>query len=365
MTNSHIAQRRLHQQRIAATNFDRPAEVVSWLGAVQAQDYTGALWAVGLRTRKATEAAVEQAVADRQIVRTWPMRGTLHFVAAADVRWMLELLTPRVLAGFARRSEWLELDEAHFTRSRDLLIKALEGGKQMRRDALYRLLEAAKIPASGGRGLHILSRLAHEGLLCFGAREGKQPTFALLDEWAPHAKRLARDEALAELAARYFTSHGPATLQDFMWWSGLTATDARSAVEMAKSKLAPETINGQTYWLASSAPAAPAPAGRGAPPVAYLLPPFDEYTVAYKDRSAVIEPAYAKHAFSGNGIFSPTVVVNGQVVGTWKRAVTKGAAGITLSPFSKLSRDAGRAVAAAADRYGEFLGTEAALVQPP
>jgi hypothetical protein len=361
MTNSHIAHRRLHQQRIAATNFDRPAEVVSWLGAVQAQDYTGALWAVGLRARNATEAAVEQAVAERQIVRTWPMRGTLHFVAAADVRWMLELLTPRVLAGFARRSQWLELDEAHFTRSRDLLIKALAGGKQMRRDALYRLLEAARIPASGGRGLHILSRLAHEGLLCFGAREGKQPTFALLEEWTPQAKRLAREEALAELAARYFTSHGPATVQDFTWWSGLTAADARNGVEMAKSKLAPETINGQTYWLASAAPAAPAPAGRGEPPVAYLLPPFDEYTVAYKDRSAVLEPEHAAQVFSGNGIFSPVVVVNGQVVGAWKRAVKKGAVVITLSPFSKLSRDATRAVAAAAYRYGEFLGTEVVL----
>lgn len=357
MTNQDIARQRLYNQHIAGTPFEKPGDVVAWLGAVQAQDYLGALWAVGLRARGATEEAVERAIADRTIVRTWPMRRTLHFVTAADVRWMLELLTPRIVAGSAQRlHQWFGLDEATFTRSKKLFAGALQGGKQLTRDAMYGLLEAARISTGGGRGLHILSRLAQDGFLCFGTREGKQQTFTLLDEWAPAARRLARDEALAELAGRYFTSHGPATLRDFVWWSGLTTADARAGLEMAKPRLAQEVIGGQTYWLPASMPAA-----KDASPTAYLLPAYDEYTVAYKDRSAVLNPLYAKLANSGNGIFSPTIVVDGQVVGTWKRALKKGAIVITPSPFTNLSKAATRAFAAAANRYGEFLGASVVL----
>src|SRR5262249_57340985 len=161
------------------------------------------------------------------------------------------------------------------------------------------------------RGLHILGRLAQDGLICFGPRDGKQQTFALLDEWAPRRSRMARDEAMAELAMRYFTGHGPATLQDFAWWSGMTTADSRDGLEMAKSRLSQETIDGQTYWLASSIRAA-----KDSSPTAYLLPAYDEYTVAYKDRTAALNPGYAKHANYGHGIFNPTIVVDGQVVGT-------------------------------------------------
>src|SRR5207237_2162453 len=191
--------------------------------------YPGALWAVGLRTRDATEAAIEQAIAERTIVRTWPMRGTLHFVAPEDARWMLQLLTPRVVAANARRVyQQSNLDDATFARSKDLFVDALQGGKQLPRPSLYKVLEAAGISVAGQRGLFILQRLSSEGLICFAARQGKQPTFALLDEWVPISlsKTPARDQALAELALRYFTSHGPATVQDFAWWSGLPAADA-------------------------------------------------------------------------------------------------------------------------------------------
>lgn len=356
MTSFDIPRLRLYNQYISRATFDKPADVIAWLGAVQAQDYTGALWAVGLRTREASEKAVEQAIADKAIIRTWPMRRTLHFVAAADARWMIDLLTPRVIAASRCRHQLLELDEPIFARSRALLGRALEGGKQLRRDACYRLLEAAKISTAGGRGLHILARLALDGLLCFGTREGKQHTFALLDEWAPEARRLKRDEALAELTRRYFTSHGPATLQDFVWWSGLTTVDARAGLEMAKADLVQEIIDGQTYWLASST----ATAGAAAP-TAYLLPSYDEYTVAYKDRSAVLDPLYARQVNTGNGIFSPIIVVDGQVVGAWKRALKKGAVAISLHPFTKLNQAETRAIAKAADRYGKFLDTAAVL----
>jgi hypothetical protein len=357
MTNSDITRQRLLNQHIAGSTFTKPEEVVRWLGAVQAQDYPGALWAVGLRLQDAVEADIEQALAGRKIIRTWPMRGTLHFVAAEDARWMLELLTPRVVAGSARRAQkWLGLDEATFTRSKKLFERSLQGGKQLKRSAMYQVLEAGRISTAGGRGLHILSRLSQDGLICFGAREGRLPTFALLEEWAPVVKALTRDEALAELAGRYFTSHGPATLQDFIWWSGLLTTDARAALEMVRPQLMEESIAGQTYWLASSPPAT-----KEDLPAAHLLPSFDEYLVAYRDRSAALRPEHAKLHNSGNGIFNPTMIIDGRVVGTWKRALRKDNLVVTLSPFEKLKKAETHAFAAVADCYGRFLGASVVL----
>jgi len=357
MTPLNVARHRLTNQHIASTTFEKPSDVVRWLGAVQAQDYLGSLWAIGLRMQNATEEAIEQALAHRTIIRTWPMRGTLHFVAAADVRWMLELMTPRVVAGHTRRlQQQFDLDDAVLARSREVFVRALQGGKQLARNAMYQALEAAHISAAGQRGLHILWRLAQEGLLCFGAREGKQQTFVLLDEWAPNAKRLERDEALAELAQRYFTSHGPATVQDFMWWSGLVATEALAGLEMVKPHLVQEVIDGQTHWLSSLRPTA-----TDASPTAYLLPAYDEYTVAYKDRSAVLNPVYAKRADSGYGISSPTIVIDGQVVGTWKRTLKKGSVVITPSPFTVLKKAEKHAFTLAARQYGAFLKLPAVL----
>ncbi len=343
-------------QHIAAARFATPGDVVAWLGAVQAQDYLGALWAVGLRMQGATEATIEQALADRSIVRTWPLRGTLHFVTAADARWMLDLLAPRVIALSAGRLRQLGLDDAVFARSSEVLSKALHGGNQLSRSALYELLEAAQISTAGQRGIHILWRHAHQGLICFGARDGKQQTFALLDEWIPQAKTMARAEGLAELARRYFRSHGPATLQDFVWWSGLTASDARAGLDMAKPYLAQDVVGGQVYWFPSSTLSAHASL-----PTAYLLPAFDEYLVGYKDRSAVLNTLFVKQTNAGGGILNPTIVIDGQVVGTWKRAVTKGSVSITLYPFAALGKAEEQAVALAAQRFGAFLGLPVVL----
>jgi hypothetical protein len=307
----------------------------------------------------ATEAAVEQAIAERTVVRSWPMRGTLHFVAPADLRWMLALLTPRVVAGQKSRHRQLGLDQADFDRSRDLLTRALEGGRQLTRDAAYQVLEAAGVSTAGQRGIHILARLAQDGLLCFAARQGNQQTFALLDEWLPSARPMERDEALAELAGRYFTSHGPATREDFTWWSGLTVADARLGIELAGPRLEEETLEGRVYWHGAAEPGA-APAVSPAPSTAWLLPPYDEYTVAYRDRSAVLDPAWGR-LVSGNGIFYPTIVLDGQVAGTWKRVFKKGTVVITLSPFSPLKKKERQAIAAAAERYGAFLGLPAVL----
>jgi hypothetical protein len=339
-----IADLRLRNQRIAGAGFKRPGEVVAWMGAVQAQDYLGARWALGLRMKTATEETIEKAIAERQVVRTWPMRGTLHFVAPADIRWMLALLARRVLSGRPARYRQLELDQAIFDKSRDVIVRALEGDRQLTREALYEILESAGISTAGQRGIHILGRLALDGLLCFGPRQGKQQTFVLLEEWVPPARMLERDEALAELAERYFTSRGPATLKDLVWWSGLTVTDAKAAIELAGSRLQKE----DAYWFGLKTPAAtPAPA--------YLLPPYDEYTIAYKDRSAVLDPAHGG-VVSGNGIFYPIIVLGGRVAGTWKRELKKDSVVITLSPFVPLKKKEREAVALAAEQYGKFLG---------
>jgi hypothetical protein len=352
MTPQDIAQSRLYHQQIARAKFKAPGQVVSWLGALQAQDYPGAKWSIGLRLPHATDADIEQAVAAKTIVRTWPMRGTLHFVAPEDIRWLLALLTPRIIAQAAGRYRQLELDEAVFARSKELFAKALQGGQQLTRDEMHQLLERANISTGGQRGYHILCRAAQDGLICFGAPSGKQQTFTLLDEWAPQTKNLERDQALAELAKRYFTSHGPAGLPDFAGWSGLTVTEARAGLEMVKSHLSQETVNGQTYWMSPDRPVI-----RLNSPAIYLLPGFDEFMLGYKDRTAALEPIYSPKITPGNnGMFSPTLVIDGRVAGTWKRKFKKDTVVITLSPFTSLSEADRQAVSVAAERYGRFVG---------
>jgi hypothetical protein len=349
MIPAKLLRHRLHNQRLAATSFSDPADPVRWLGAVQAQDYLGSLWAIGLRTRNATEKAVERAIADRAIVRTWPMRGTLHFVAAEDAHWMLELMTPRVVAASADRlKRGYGLDEKTLGRSGEIVARALEGGRRLTRDAMYRTLENAGISTAGGRGLHITWGMAHDGLICFGPREGRQQTFVLLDEWVRGARRMARDEALAELARRYFASHGPATVYDFAWWSGLLLSDAVDGLAMASEELVSFHLADRTYW------ASPSTRPDSSSPRALLLPAFDEYTVAYRDRGAVVQSAHVRHA-QGMTLLRPSILVNGRVAGSWARTLAKGSVRFELSPFTPLGTPARRAVTSAAKRYAAFL----------
>jgi hypothetical protein len=239
-----------------------------------------------------------------------------------------------------------------------VVAKALEGGKQLTRPALYAVLEAAGIAAGGQRGYYILGQLAHTQLICFGARDGKQPTFTLLDEWVPPTPPLPRDEALATLALRYFTSHGPATIQDFVWWAGLTVGDAKAGLAAVAGQLAHETVGGQTYSFAQ-APTAPPSAAAGA----FLLPPFDELLVAYRDRSPSLDPAHMNLVVPGsNGIFNPIVVIGGRVVGTWKRVLKRDRVVLTFSPFAPWNDEDKQAIPAAAEAYGRFLGLTAVMM---
>lgn len=354
-----IVRQRLRNLQIAGGTCAAPAELVSRLGAVQAQDYAGAKWALGLRLPRSTDAKIEAAVADGTILRTHVLRPTWHFVAAADIRWLLELTAPRVRAALAHYDRQLELDEAHYARSNAALAAALAGGRQRTRAELAAALQQAGIDAGNGQRMgHLLMRAELDAVLCSGASRGKQQTYALLAERAPAATRLERDEALAELTLRYFSGHGPATLKDFVWWSGLTAADARAGLDLAGARLVGEEVAGQRYWRDAAAASADGPPGDvTTAPAAVLLPNYDEYLVGYADRSAVFETAQAATLGSRQNIlFHHTILLDGRIAGTWKRGERKGVAVVSPTFFTPPSEAERQAVAAAAERYGRFLG---------
>jgi len=348
-----ILRLRLENHRLARAAFRKPEDVVAWFGAVQAQDYLGSLWAIGLRMQRATEAGVEAAEARRAIIRTWPMRGTLHFVAAADARWMTRLLAPRVIArNAARLKREVDVDAAVVARSRDVVLRVLEGGRRLERASLYEALDARKIRTGASRGLHILLWLAMEGTICHAGREGKQPTFALLEDWLPQCREPDRETALAELARRYFSSHGPATAQDFMWWAGMSARDSAAAIDGARRHLASEVIEAREYWLA--APPASARTRRRSPePLVKLLPAYDEYTVAYRDRSLLVGPG--KTVSAGFGLLIPVVLVDGLVAGSWKRTLTNTSVRIETKLRRRFSRAEHDALQREMERLRAFL----------
>jgi Winged helix DNA-binding domain len=352
VTDTNIARQRLVNQRIEGEKFEKPEEVVRWLGAMQAQDYPQALWAIGVRLRSATVADVERAISEGKIVRTWPMRGTLHFVPPEDARWMLKLSASRILARDGRRLEQLELDGGILERCKELFSEALRGHKRLSRPEMMQLLEEAGISTQKQRGYHILWYLSQDALICPGPMQGKQQTFVLLDEWVPDSRELSREESLAELARRYFASHGPATAHDFAWWAGLTVTEARSGLEAAMPELVSEKIKGKDYWMADDAPGHAARDGSSV----HLLPAYDEYLLGYKDRGAVLDVDDALKVVPGkNGVFFPTIVVGGRVVGTWKRKLKKNSVDITLSPFSHLDDPEEKTIEAARS-YSDFVG---------
>jgi winged helix DNA-binding protein len=345
-----IPRDRLHNQLLSQPKWTQPTEIVEWLGAVQAQDYAGAKWALGLRISGATDAALDQAFNEGKILRTHVMRPTWHFVTPEDIRWMLALTSPRVHLANAYAYRTLELDEVILKKSNATLEKALQGGKQLTRSELLSIFKNAGINADRGRLGYFLIYAELEGLICSGARRGKQFTYALVDERAPQAKILERDEALAELTKRYFRSHGPATLQDFVWWSGLSINDARKGIDFVKSLLACETIDDQSYYFSNAATTSTPSA------VAHLLPNYDEYMVGYTDRDSIFDGAHAGKLDSrGNILFQYALMLNGRVAGTWKRTIKKKEVVINLSPFTTLTRDQNQAIIAATQQYGKFL----------
>ena len=356
-TSTELIFERLQHQQLIHSSMKDPASVVACLGAMQAQDFSGAKWGVGLRAPACHEANIEDAFNHGHILRTHVLRPTWHFVAAEDIKWMLALSGPRVHAANQYYYKQSGLDAKVFARSCAMMSRVLEGGDFKTRAELAVALKKAKVPADGLKLAYIMMHAELEGVITSGPRRGKQFTYALLDERAPTAKTLDRDAALAELVKRYFTSHGPATVRDFVWWSGLTGADAEAGIEAVTPKLQQETIDGRIYW---SAPSRAARATKGSR--AFLLPNFDEYLIAYKDRSAVMDATLGANIVArSNGAFPHHLVIDGTLAGSWRREVKGNTVSVEVAPYRKLTPVQTRAVMSAVDCYGEFVGLPAAL----
>jgi hypothetical protein len=354
MTPSEIALRRLVRQQLLGPKARTPQQVVERLVAVQAQDYYGAKWSVGLRCRGATDATVERAFDRGAILRTHLLRPTWHFVAPQDIRWLLALTGPRVQAANARLYRKLGMDAAAFRRSNAALARALEGGRYLTRDELAQALEQAGVRTSDRMRMSYFLMFAElEGLACSGPRRGKQFTYALLETRVPATKALTHDDALVELARRYFLTRGPATVQDFAKWSGLTVADARDGLEGAQGALVREVADGKTLWFAPS----PRIPRRPASPVVHLLSIFDEYVCGYRDRSAMVSERNGARLLRMGNSLTGIVVVAGVIAGTWNRRMKGTVFEIRTEMFRRLTRAEDRAVKNAVRGFGRFVSS--------
>ena len=358
MPASELLTARLHHQKLIHPDLSTTADVVQWMGAVQAQDFPAAKWALCMRVRGGLQDLdVEQAFNDGAILRTHVLRPTWHFVSPADIGWMLKLSAPRVHAASAYYYRQAGLDAKVFGRSCAMLQRALDGGKFLTRTELAVYLRRAKVPADGLKLAYLMMHAELEGIICSGPRRGKQFTYALLAERVTmKSPDYTRDEALAQLASRYFQSHGPATLRDFTWWSGLTVRDARTGIAAASPALVESTIDGRAHWGTANALAP------SRTTTAWLLPNYDEYLIAYKDRGAVVEASRAANLVArSNGGFSHHLIIDGRLAGGWRRTLNGHIVMVEVAPYKPLTPAQKGAVAAAADHYGEFLNQRAEL----
>jgi hypothetical protein len=352
MTNAEIIRYRLFNQQIAETKFKEPKQIVEWMVAMQAQEYAMSKWAIGLRLPGSTDDMVEKAFTDGEILRTHLMRPTWHFVTPEDIRWLLKLTAPRVEAASAFMFRQLELDNKIFKRSNDIIAKTLEGGKQLTRTELQAALKQKKIIADRFRLSYLMMKAELDGIICSGARRGKQFTYSLLNERVPPSKPLTKKEALAELTTRYFTSRGPATVKDFATWSGLSVTEAREGVAMLPSGFIHEIINGQDYIFK---PASITTSGKIQ--TNFLMPDYDEYGMGYKDRSAIFNTTVDLSRFKGeNPIFNRMIILDGKIAGTWKRVIKNNKVVIETVPFSPLPKIKHQELSKAIKKYCLFVG---------
>ncbi len=351
MSPKTIAQLRLEAQGIAFQKYNTLEATARYMGAMQGQNYYDVLWALGLRTRLTQQQIVKE-LENINVLRTWPQRGTIHLIPTKDAPWQVALSSKRMLRSMRRRRTNLGLDEKIFLKTEKIFTAALKGKQLLSRLQAMELLESKGISTKTGRGYHILITLALRGVLFIGPMEGKQQSIGLLQDWAPRIK-ISREKALAELCKRYFISHGPASLDDFCWWSGLTQKDGRLGLEMIQKYIKQIEVEGITYYYDKSIQVTPL-----AEEQAFLLPGFDEFMLGYKDRSAALPAQYAQKIVPGNnGMFLGTVVINGQVVGTWKRKRLKSKTVITLTSFKKLTRKEKTLLEVPLKVYADFLET--------
>jgi hypothetical protein len=353
MTYKDIIRRRLAAQRLTGEKPATPAELLTELGAMQSQDYGMSKWAIGLRLDKSTHDQVEQAIDSGEIIRIHVLRPTWHLVRAADVRWMLAVTAPQIKAAMAFRDRQLELDEKIYRRCEKIMEKALARDKYLPRNVLMPLLNKAGIITDDNRSSHILLRAELDGIICSGPRQGKQITYALLDERVPATGKLYPEEALAELTRRYFNGHGPATLYDFTWWSGLSVTDGKKGIGLLGPAIGQTMVGDEQYWFLPGKVLPGKDVSPGIPP-ALLLPAYDEWIIGYTDRTGLFATGHERKIITTNGIFRPVLLCNGQVAGSWRVEEKKGVYSVTKDWFHPVSQAAQKAMTTAERKYITF-----------
>ncbi|HOZ87223.1 MAG TPA: winged helix DNA-binding domain-containing protein [Bacteroidia bacterium] len=356
MNTVDIAKLRLASHGLAGNTFTSPAECVSYLGAMQAQDLSMAKWALGTRVKNSSETQVNQALDEGEIIRTHVLRPTWHLVSPKNIYWMLALTAPRIRATMNSSDKQLGLTEKIFDKSNAVIEKAFEKKEDLTRDELIGALNKAGIATNDNRASHLFVHAELCGLLCSGRSKGLKSTFALLEKRVKKTKSLSKEEALAKLATLYFKSHGPASVHDFIWWSGLSPVDSKIALESVRKELQELKTGEQILFMAASVSAPPTKKA-----TFHLLPGFDELVISYKDRSAAITAGHHKRAISSNGIFNPTIMVNGHAAGTWKRSFIKNQVIIAPAFFTEPSKAQKHQVKKAAAAYGRYLNKEVKL----
>jgi hypothetical protein len=350
MKISEISNLRLQNQQLINSKFKTAQNIVGWMGAMQAQDFEMAKWAVGIRLSGSTEKVIESAINNGEIIRTHLMRPTWHFVSSDDIYWMFELTAPQIKASMKFRDKQLELTDKIYKKSNSIIERSLKGNNHLSREELISELKKAKIAVDMNRASHLLMRAELDGIVCSGIMKDRKPTFALLGERVIKKEAFSKEEALVRLAKTYFTSHGPATIQDFAWWSGLTVFESKQALEMVKSELLSESLGQNTFWFSKRISG-----NKTQQEKVYLLPSFDEYIISYKDRSAIFPHDDFKKAVSNNGVFRPVIIINGQVAGIWKRVIKKDKIIIELRLFYSISGLVKSQIEIAATNYAYFI----------
>jgi hypothetical protein len=336
-----------------------PEGVVDRMLAVQAQDFGAACWALGVRAPGITQSDVLAALDAGRVVRSWPMRGTLHFVPPRDLNWMLQLTTERMVNGLSLRHRQLELEGPDFHKARDVVTETIAGGGSIGRTELMALWEANGIVTAGQRGYHLIYYLAQTGVLCWGPTHKTQQSLVLLDEWVADPRRLDDDEALGEFFLRYVRGHGPATVKDFVWWTKGTVAGAKTGIAVAGDRLTSILVDGTEYWMPAELADADAVRVRtpGEKSAVHLLPAFDEYFIGYQNRDATISPGdFEKVVPGANGVFAPVLVFHGRVIGTWKRSQTTKRVTVEARPFATLSAAQRARIGRGVKAYGRFTG---------
>jgi hypothetical protein len=357
MTSEEITSIRLENHQIAGTKFQKVQELVSWMGAMQAQDYSMSKWAIGVRLPGIHDDMVTEAFDKGEIVRTHLLRPTWHIVSSQDIYWILGLTSPHIKPILRPRHRDLELTESIIKKSKSVIGKLLVGGNHLTREEIMLQLQNSGISTEGQRASHLMLTAELDGLVCSGKTNGQKQTYTLLEEWVPKTNLFSREEALAKLASRYFSSHGPATIQDFIWWSGLPVKDAKNALEMVKSEFSSAIIDERIYWFPATNRTTQSKNAS-----VYLLPAYDEFIISYRDRSDSLHSLDHKKAISENGLFRPVIVVNGKVAGIWKRRQMKDRLILIPEYFRPVSTKEQEQIEIASKRYGQFLNSEVELV---